>query len=103
MRAGESFDIAVNDVVSRLTGPVSGSRKDSRTRHDEDTVELEDRLANSKGKVKFDSEAPGSLAAAPSSSSSLATGLEGILGALLAFSETRSFSPDGVLHQGGPG
>ena len=104
MRAGDSFEIPVNDVMSRthwlreyLDDYKLESRKDLGTRYDEDNVELEGRPAKSKGKGKFEeihwcSEALGSLTVAPRGfPSSLTTGVEGILGAALAFSETLSF------------
>ena len=61
MRAGESFEIPVNDVMSRthwlreyLDDYKLESRKDLGTRYDEDNVELGRRPAKSKGKGKFD-------------------------------------------------
>ena len=61
MRAGETFDIAVNDVMTRthwlreyLDDFKLESRKDAGTRYDEDNVEPEGRPAKSKGKGKFD-------------------------------------------------
>ena len=59
--AGQTFDDAVNDVMTRthwlreyLDDFKLESRKDSGTRYDEDNVEPEGRPAKSKGKGKFD-------------------------------------------------